>query len=339
MKTKNNLFKMNLLQLQKSLFLVMIFLVTTGCSDDDDDELLGNWVDRSVFDGTPRSSAISFTIDNIGYMGTGFDGDDYLKDFWKYDLEGNFWSQLADFPDLERSAGVGFTINGNGYAGAGFDGDNELSDFYEYNPSTNTWSPIADFAGGTRRGAVAFNSVSSGYVGTGFDGDNDKKDFWKYNPVTDEWTELVGFGGDKRRDAITFSIGDKVYLGTGISNGLNQEDFWVFDTTTEIWSALADLDDNDDYQIIRNNAVGFSIGNKGYVACGNIGFGPSSTVWEYNPETDLWEEKTAYEGITREDAISFYNGTRAFIALGRSGTLYLDDNREFFPLESEDEDD
>ena len=339
MKTKNNPFSINPFQLQKMLLVSLMVVVITGCSDDDEDELLGNWVERSVFDGTPRSSAVAFTINNTGYMGTGFDGDDYLKDFWKYDLEGNFWSQLADFPGVERSAAVGFTINSDGYVGTGFDGDNELNDFYQYNTSTNMWSPIANFTGGNRRGAIAFNSNAAGYVGTGFDGDNDKKDFWKYNPVTDEWTELVGFGGDKRRDAMTFSIGDKVYLGTGISNGINQEDFWEFDTTTEVWTALTDLDDNDDYSIIRNNAVGFSIGNKGYVACGNLGLGPSVSVWEYDPVTDLWVEKTEYEGISREDAIAFYNEARAFVALGRSGTLYLDDNREFFPLEALDEDD
>ncbi|MEL6304465.1 MAG: kelch repeat-containing protein [Bacteroidota bacterium] len=318
---------------------VVLLMVCTSCSEDDGDEELGNWVDRSVLDGTPRSSAAAFSLGSNGYMGTGYDGDDYLSDFWVYDMDGNFWSQAASFPGIPRSSATAFTIGDEGYVGLGFDGDNELVDFYKYNPSSNTWVQIADFEGNPRRGAVGFGSQSSGYVGTGFDGDNDRKDFWKYDPVADNWTELVGFGGTKRRDATTFSIGNTVYLGTGVSNGQNQTDFWAFDMDSDTWTALLDIDDDDDYTIIRSNAVGFTMAGKGYIATGNRGTGALSSVWEYNPSTDLWEEKTAYEGVAREGGIGFYDGTRAFLALGRSGSLYLDDNREFFPLEEEDEDD
>lgn len=322
------------------MLLCMSFGVFLGCtSSDDDGDGLGNWIDRSIFDGTPRSGAAAFTIGDLGYMGTGFDGDDRLADFWVYDIQGNFWSQLASFPGTERSSAAAFTLNGNGYVGLGFDGDNELGDFYRYNVATNTWDAIAAFGGSARRGAVAFNSSTHGYVGTGFDGDNDKKDFWRYDPALDTWTELVGFGGNKRRDGATFTINDQVYLGTGVSNGLNQTDFWVFDLTSESWSPLLDLDDDDDYAIVRNSGVGFTIDGKGYFATGDPGAGASVDIWEYDPLTDLWEEKTPYEGTTRQGAIAFSNGTRAFLALGRSGNLYLDDNREFFPLEEEDEDD
>ncbi|GAA4112589.1 kelch repeat-containing protein [Aquimarina addita] len=322
----------------KSALCILITINLLSCSDDDDDDEIGNWVDSSVFDGTSRSGAIAFTIGNKGYMGTGYDGDDYLNDFWSYDIEGNYWSQLADFTGVARSSAVGFTVNNVGYVGTGFDGDNELNDFYKYDPATNSWDVIAEFAGTARYGAVAFNSETSGYVGTGFDGDNDGKDFWKYIPQTNTWEELVGFGGDKRREAMTFTIGDKVYMGTGISNGLDLEDFWVFDTTTDVWSSLENLN-TDDYDVTRSSAVGFSIGNKGYLVGGSIGGGATGTVWEYDPITDEWDEKTALEGVGRQDPIAFSNTSRAFVALGRNGTLYLDDNWEFFPLDEEDEDD
>lgn len=319
--------------------ITMPMAIISCSSDDGDDENIGNWVDRSIFDGTPRSGAFAFTLGNFGYMGTGFDGDDRLSDVWVYDMEGNFWAQLADFPGIPRSSAVAFTLNGNGYVGLGYDGDDELGDFYSYNVGNNTWDSIGPFGGTPRRGAIAFNSTSNGYVGTGFDGDNDKKDFWKFNPNDNSWDELVGFGGDKRRDAATFTIGNNVYMGTGSSNGLFLTDFWVFNLENEQWSPLLDLDDDEDNFIRRSNAVGFSIGEKGYFATGDDGFGASTGVWEYNPSTDLWEEKTEYEGTTRQGAIAFYTGTQAFIALGRSGTLYLDDNREFFPNQEEDEDD
>ena len=112
----------------KLLSLMMLLTLLGACSNDDDAER-GNWKERSVFDGIPRSNVAGFTIGNMGYMGTGYDGDDYLSDFWTYDIDGDFWTQKADFPGVARSGGTGLTIGGNGYIGVGYDGDIELADF------------------------------------------------------------------------------------------------------------------------------------------------------------------------------------------------------------------
>ncbi|MEP1490378.1 MAG: kelch repeat-containing protein [Algibacter sp.] len=327
--------KNNRIFLIGTLALVSVFL---SCSSDDDDTDRGNWQERSVFDGVPRSNAIGFTIDNSGYMGTGYDGDDYLSDFWEYNIDGNYWAQKADFLGSARSSASGFAIDDKGYVGVGYDGDVELSDFWEYDPAANTWSQKANFGGGTRRAAVGFGVNSTGYIGTGYDGDNDRKDFWKYNPGTDEWSELVGFGGNKRIDATTFEIDDKIYLGTGVSNGLYLDDFWEFDPTTEVWTSLNDLTEDDDYSIARSNAVAFSIDGLGYVATGYYG-GALGSVWEYDPSSDEWENITSIEATVRQDAVAFSNGSRAFVSMGRTGTLYLDDNYEIFPQEDYDDED
>ena len=312
-------------------------LMFTSCSSDDEIGY-GNWIERSVFDGIPRSNAISFTIGNKGYMGTGYDGDDYLNDFWVYDMEGDFWAQKASFPGTPRSSGVGFTINSKGYIGVGYDGDDELSDFWEYDPTSNSWTEKASFGGGVRRGVVGFGINGTGYIGTGYDGDNDKKDFWKYDPISNEWQELVGFGGDKRRDATSFIIGDKAYLGTGISNGLNTDDFWEFDSQTEVWTKKRDLDYESDYSIMRSNATGFSMNELGYIATGYKG-GALGSIWVYAPTSDTWESVTSLEATARQDPVSFSNGLRAYVLLGRTGSLYLDDGYELFPNEEYDSED
>ena len=324
---------------KKVIFTTLILIgLCTSCSGDEDDFERGNWIERSVFDGIPRSNVASFVIDNKGYLGTGYDGDDYLNDFWEYNIEGDYWSQKANFPGVARSSAIGFSINDKGYLGTGYDGDTELSDFWEYNQALNTWEQKADFLGGNRRSAVGFSSNTSGYVGTGFDGDNDKKDFWKYNPIANSWSELEGFGGNKRRDATAFKINEKVYFGTGVSNGIYKEDFWEFDTTTDTWTRKKDLDDDDDYNILRANATSFAINGLGYISTGYAA-GAMSSTWEYNPTSDLWEEITAIEATPRQDAVSFSNGTRAFVTLGRSGSLYLDDTFELFPLQEYDDED
>ena len=314
-----------------------IALVLTGCNNDDEGDR-GNWIERSVFDGVPRSSTAFFVIGNNGYMGTGYDGDDYLTDFWVYNFEGDFWAQRASFPGTARSAASGFSIGDKGYIGTGFDGDFELADFWEYDTNANLWTQKADFGGGVRRSAVAFSGNNRGFMGTGYDGDNDRKDFWKYDAMTDQWTELVGFGGDKRRDAAFFEINNKIYVGTGITNGQYTDDFWEFDPATEIWTRKRDLDAEDDYTILRSNAVGFSIDGMGYIVSGNTN-GALISTWEYNPNTDLWEEITGLEGTSRQDAVAFSNGQRGFVLMGRTGSLYLDDNYELFPQQEFDDED
>ncbi|WP_405383216.1 Kelch repeat-containing protein [Maribacter sp. LLG6340-A2] len=321
----------------KMISMAAVALLFVACSSDDDDEDLGNWIDKSVFDGSARSSVSGFTINDVGYMGVGYDGDDYLASFWAYDMEGDYWSQKADFPGVARNAAVGFELDGKGYIGTGYDGVDELSDFYSYDPTTNTWVEIAPLPT-DRRNAVAFGVNGFGYVGTGYDGENDKKDFYKYNPVDNTWVELVGYGGNKRRSATTFTINGQVYLGTGVSNGVYLDDFWVFDPATESWTKKLDLDEEDDYAISRSNAVGFTLNGYGYIACGELN-GATNTVWEYDPISDEWEQKTSFEGATRQDAIAFSNGSRAFIGMGRTGSLYLDNLDEFFPLDEYEEED
>ncbi|WP_093024895.1 Kelch repeat-containing protein [Pustulibacterium marinum] len=316
---------------------LMAGLAFVSCSDDDDD-ILGNWVERSVFDGTPRSGAVSFMIDGTGYVGTGYDGDDYLSDFWEYNVEGDYWQQRADFIGSARSAAVGFSVDSKGFIGSGYDGIDELGDFFSYDPSANSWTQVADFPENPRRGAIAFSGDSYAYFGTGDDGDNDRKDFWRYDPSADSWEEIYGFGGNKRTEATSFRIDDVVYMGTGESNGSYLEDFWAFDLSDESWTKLNDLDEEDDYDVVRSNATAFTLGQYGYVACGYYG-GNMDSVWEYDPSTDTWEEKTDYEGVTRLDPVSLSNGTNGFVLLGRNGTSYLDDMMEFYPFDEYDDED
>lgn len=315
---------------------VVLFTLSSCSSDDDDYE--GNWIERSVFDGSARSGISGFTIGNVGYMGTGYDGDDYLNSFWSYNIDGDYWSQKADFPGSARNAAVGFQIDGTGYIGSGYDGLDELDDFYAYNPGSNTWTQIASTPATPRRSAIAFGINGYGYFGTGYDGDNDRKDFWKYDPSTDTWSEMVGFGGDKRRSATTFIISDLVYLGTGVSNGAYPDDFWVFDASTETWTEKLPLDEEDDYSITRSNAVGFTIDGYGYIACGTAG-GTLTSVWQYDPSDDTWDDRTGFEGTSRQDPIAFSNGSQAFVGLGRTSSLYLDDLFEFFPFDEYDDED
>ncbi|AWK04336.1 galactose oxidase [Flavobacterium crocinum] len=333
-----------MINLKKGILFTALFssLFFVSCSNDEDDELMGNWIKKSAFDGPARSSATSFVIGDFAYVVGGYTGDEYLKDLWIYNSTGDYWEQKADFGGVGRSSASSFALNEKGYVGLGYDGTNKLKDFYQYDPSSNSWTQKADFGGTARYAAVGFQAGGKAYFGTGYDG-NYLKDFYQYDDQANSWTLVNGFSGNKRRNATVFVIADKAYLVTGINNGTYQEDFWEFDPSTDTWTRKRDIDKdtdddysyNDDYAIVRSNASSFSINGLGYV----VGGESTKTIWEYNPSTDLWEERTPMEGATRTDAVAFAINNRGFYMLGRIGSSYFDDAWEFRPLEEQSDDD
>ena len=48
----------------------------------------------SLPQGAERSSAVGFSVDGMGYCGTGYDGSKYLNDFYKFDPAANTWTKL-----------------------------------------------------------------------------------------------------------------------------------------------------------------------------------------------------------------------------------------------------
>jgi N-acetylneuraminic acid mutarotase len=329
--------------LTKWIPLLIPVLIFTACSSksDSSSDLVGNWVTRYSFNGEARSEAVGFTIGNKYYFGTGYNGVNRLNDFWEYNATTGLWRQVKTFPGNARSSAVGFSIGANGYVGTGYnDNGDRLKDFYEYIPGTlptdsGTWVQKNDFAGIARQDATAFALGTKGYILTGYN-NTYLKDFWEYDPTGDTWTEKP-FPGNKRREAVSFVIGTKAYLATGINNGLLVNDFWSYDQTAgwtklrEINNVNADESYDDEYtSIMRSNSTAFVVNNKGYISTGESGANLSDT-WEYDPTTDLWVKKTAFEGAPRTGATGFSVGAKGFIVTGRNGSSPYDDFWEFLP--------
>ena len=307
---------------------------------------IGNWVNRSTFDGVGRVGAVSFVVGDTAYVGTGYPGNALsggtaqLNDLWKYDVDNNYWIQRASLPGIGRREAVAFSTSTKGYISTGFDGVNKLKDTWEFNPSNNTWAQKTDFPGTPRMDAVAFGINNKGYVTTGNDNTNtDVKDFWMYDPTTDSWTQKTSMGGTKRSGAVAFVYKNQAYVVTGTNVGAVVTDFWVYDPVADKWSekrAIANIsadtyDDGYGTLIGRSGATAFVMGDKAYLCTGIIGSVMQKSVWEYDFATDLWVVRTPYEGLERTMGISFTVKNRGFLGLGRNNTYYFDDFREFFP--------
>lgn len=344
---------MNKSNIARTLVLMTgIMLTTFSCTDDaTSSDQSGNWVSGNYYEGQPRFGAVSVVIGNKAYVGLGYDGDDYFSDFYVYDPDRELWDDIAPFPGVARERAVAFAINGKAYVGLGYNRDletEELRDFWEFDPNVGekgTWTQLDDFIGTARYNAVGFSIGGRGYVGTGYDGTYYRSDFYSFNPETGDWTETASFKGGKREDALAVVYQGKAYLCGGRNNGSFARDLWVFDPEAADWTELTPDDDASYYDeftdaVQRYSATAFLMNEKIYIGTGITTSGTiGNDIFEYDPATGKWDEKTEFEGSSRYLAVSFTVNGRGFLGLGQNSSRRWDDFWEFFPTDEYDDGD
>lgn len=224
-----------------------------------------------VFDCPARNGGVAFALKTgdkwYGYVGLGYDGTNYLRDFWRFDPETNSWSKIANYPgDAVRYASC-FVIDNVAYVGCGEDYDNNiLGGFYKYDASTGEWSQVSGI-GTPCAQAASFTCNGYGYVCGGTNG-GALDVLQKYDATSNTWTLCR-----RLKDASRQSYDDQ-YVG------LN-----TYGSTAFV------LNDN-------------SESCRAYLTTGGTS-GLGSITWEYNPDYDYWVQKTNFEGAARKFAVSF----------------------------------
>jgi N-acetylneuraminic acid mutarotase len=294
------------------------------------DPVTNVWTQKADYPGAANTGAVGFSIGGKGFVGTG----PAQYDFWEFDPVSNNWTQKANVPGGIRTDAVGFSISGKGYIGTGSDktgptilfGYKYKNDFFEYDPAADAWTKKSDFPGSARTNAIGINIGNKGYVGLGLDSAGLQNDFWCYDPAKDAWNKKADFPWGARYGAAGFGIGGFGYVGTGSTypygNGLerNNNDFYQYDTASDSWSANIGFPG-----VIRVNAVGFSIGNKGYIGTGEINQdipnpplsrGSLLDFYEFDPSGFVWTKKANLGGGTRFGAVGFSIGGKGYLGTG-----------------------
>lgn len=202
------------------------------------DPVSNSWSQIADFSGSGRGDAVSFTIGNYAYVGTGQDDVDETTDFYKYDPSINSWTQVAGIQG-KRDNAMAFSLNGKGYITGGIYSDgapdyitNFYSDVREYDPQTDTWKEkvFADYYL-NMYGAAAFVLHGKAYITYG-----NQKWMVSYDAASNDVTSL----GDhfnlssSLRDPVTFVIGDKAYLATGYLNSQRTDTVMVFEAPNNL---------------------------------------------------------------------------------------------------------
>ncbi|HLN55266.1 MAG TPA: kelch repeat-containing protein [Bacteroidales bacterium] len=292
-----------------------------------------SWMKVADLPALPRYKAGCFTVAGKIYIGCGASNGTTLRDFWRYDPQGNSWSQMADFPGVGRIYAIGTADDSYGYMGTGHTEDNaskiQLYDFYKYNPGTGEWSAIPNYPDPINNFFLNYGVSVNGhaYVSLSNAVQNTREiigDSWVSHPNV---TDLMNSGGNA-----VFVFGNLYYVVCGYrfnSNIINKA-VWEYNTLTSTWTRKADFPGP-----ARNLAMFFSIGDYGYMGCGTTNDNQQFTdMWRYDPANDKWIRIEDFPGGMRSHGVSASAGSYGFAGLGvRLGSAtYYNDFWKFDPL-------
>jgi N-acetylneuraminic acid mutarotase len=115
-----------------------------------------------------------------------------------------------------------------------------------------------------------------------------------YPTNAQSWFQMPDFPGVERDDGASFVIQDIAYCGSGVVPFVALGDFYAFDLLSESWDTISPLPTGQERQYaaaFSNDSLGFLFG----------GFAGSflNDLWQYDPATDQWTQKSAMPSVGR----------------------------------------
>ena len=282
------------------------------------------WEQKADFPGDGRSAVSSFGFSDYGFVGLGYDGEDFRRSFYAYNPLTDSWFQTESLggaigEGLERNVAAAFTIGNKGYIGTGQGGDPFLNDFWEYNYLTNVWTVKSNVGGVDRRSGIGFSVEGKGYIGLGQDATGLKKDLWQFDTISNTWTQMADFTGTARRLAVAIVIDSRVFVGTG-DDGAFKNDFYEYNAGANAWFIRNSFEGSPRY-----GSAAFTLNGKGYLVCGyDTTLTNRNDFWEYDPIADSWEQMPDFPGGARTNLTAFVIDTMAFVGMGYDTGFHYD---------------
>lgn len=86
----------------------------------------------------------------------------------------------------------------------------------------------------------------------------------------------------------------------------------------------------DDFEgLARSEAVGFTIGDYGYISTGSSTSERFHDLWEYSTTLRYWTQKADMPGAARNSAVAFSIGSKGYVGTGYDGATRLNDLWEY----------
>jgi len=240
-----------------------------------------SWNQKANYPGNPINKGISFSYNNIGYYGLGWDTTTNSRNFklYTYNPSTNNWNliSICNLLNIDTWSVSYFLINDKVY----FLSQNNL--VYYYDITNNVWGLKNNFPGATRFTGIGFEINGKGYIGTGVNsfGNPYLNDLWEYDSTTDTWTQKTSMPSVGRYASFGFSYNGKGYVLGGEKNGnINTNEFWEYNPLSNSWTRLTDYIGGN-----RNYLAGFVVNNSVYSAFGGFGYNVDLNEYGFFSET------------------------------------------------------
>jgi N-acetylneuraminic acid mutarotase len=164
---------------------------------------------------------------------------------------------------------------------------------------------------------------------------------------TGDWIARATFGGLTGGNAATFTVDNIAYVGTGMDPATPKQKLTamysytpatitdapgIYDSAYGVWTQVQSFPGQP-----RSNAVGFNIGNTGYLGSGlaNDGATALADFYAYNPIANTWSQIASIHNDTssfpRYDAVAFSFDTTAYVLTGESDSSVFGDVWRYSP--------
>jgi N-acetylneuraminic acid mutarotase len=222
---------------------------------------------------------------------------------YKLNVNTKRWERIDDHNNLYLPFTVGFqhlfSYQEKIYYGLNYDNEVDERFMNAIDPVTGEYEAVPEFPGTPVVNPTCFVLGNNGYLMGGLtDGGSVANQYWQYNFTTHQWTNLGGMPGGARYGGAAIVLDDKVYFGLGYSitfiNGhpvkRHKKDWLAMTAGSTLAIERADFPGE-----LRSLSKSFIINGKLYTGWGN-GAGTTGVLndlWEYNPETNKWAQRSS----------------------------------------------
>lgn len=225
-----------------------------------------------------------------------------------------------NFPGPGRIGATAVTINGNIYFRLGKSQltNTALADWWKYDPNADKWTQLQDCPAASYI-LNAFSIGARAYVGMGtgrlFD-----TNFWCYDTATGSWKSIASFPGAFTMFSVSFSSDKYGYIvGGGVDTPgvyIRTNDVWRYDPVTDGWQQTTSFPG-----LPRDEAMGFTLNNKGYVIGGAAqtgGTGPYvADAWSFDFGAEIWKQLSIPpENVARSLGFAFSIQNKGYVGGG-----------------------
>lgn len=141
----------------------------------------------------------------------------------------------------------------------------------------------------------------------------------------DAWVQIDSCNGPPRSVAVAFTLYDEGWVATGYDGSGDMRSMFSYDLDQNDWDDEEPLGGSTGSGLARKSAVGFAVGNYGFVGLGSGVALFFKDIWRYNDTTKVWTQMADFGGTARREAVAFAVDTMAYVGSGIDETGVVGD--------------